>query len=778
MFSNILITDYSRNFHFDCKTKKEYKTYLKTNPDAVEIIGGFKQQIKPVFDIDAYINDINKDEVIKLILSLFPDKKIVYASRIPRETDKGLKYSYRFYVLGVRITSKKLHKLITDNDLDKLNIFDTSIYKKNGLLYLPYTTKKKDTKTNGLKDVPELIPIDCDLFDCCASYILDHYEDWDLKMPEVEEIKKVEVVIEEVDEVEEVEYNLNILKLTELITKLKKHRATTFDDWLNGMWAIINICKKNNIKKTKIYELVHLFSSLDTDAYDKYGTENWLNDNYNKTRPNGYGWKFLLKWLSEDNKEFYNKLTKKENLIESSNDDEGASTIVINKYKNKMVISKGVFYVLEDNIWICDCDEVNKVLSNFIVSLDIRFVGSDGVRTYSYSNAVKHQKDCIKSIRNNRSIINDNFYNDIIRSNKYYLPFNNGLYSFKDKKLYSYSDLPNVYFTQKINRDYMPKIEKDYIELLDKIINPIYPDEVERDYNAHILSRAMAGCSEDKKWYAKIGSRNSGKGVESKLLKNSFGDFVNEFNSKCLIKSKFGNNDPHRAFDWVADKKNSRIFLCNEIDADDNAEINGILMKLLSGGDEISARQIYEKITQFIPQFMIFIYCNKLCKISPVDAMENLEQFNYKSKFVNKEDLVEGVKFLKLKDDNIKTLINEDRIINAYIHYIIDGFTLERQKTPEVIKNSTLIGETDDKLKVEDFIIKKFKNSDDDKDRLHTEDIHEILKDNGYKISLVETGRMFNSIGIGKFNKNTNIDKVRKGGFLNVKYIGDAEEAE
>ena len=157
--------------------------------------------------------------------------------------------------------------------------------------------------------------------------------------------------------------------------------------------------------------------------------------------------------------------------------------------------------------------------------------------------------------------------------------------------------------------------------------------------------------------------------------------------------------------------------------------------------------------------------------------MENLEQFNYKSKFVDKENLVEGVKFLKLKDDNIKTLINEDRIINAYIHYILDGFTLERQKTPEVVKNSTLIGETDDKLKVEDFIIKNFKNTDDDKDKLHTEDIHEILKDNGYKLSLVETGRMFNSIGIGKFNKNTKIDGNIKRGYVYVKYVGDEEKA-
>ena len=86
---------------------------------------------------------------------------------------------------------------------------------------------------------------------------------------------------------------------------------------------------------------------------------------------------------------------------------------------------------------------------------------------------------------------------------------------------------------------------------MEKVLNPIYPDEVERDYNAHILSRAMAGCYEDKKWYGYSGSRNSGKGTETGILRNAFGDFVLEFNAKCLIYNKFGNPEPAKALSWV-----------------------------------------------------------------------------------------------------------------------------------------------------------------------------------------------------------------------------------
>ena len=62
----------------------------------------------------------------------------------------------------------------------------------------------------------------------------------------------------------------------------------------------------------------------------------------------------------------------------------------------------------------------------------------------------------------------------------------------------------------------------------------------------------------------------------------------------------------------------------------------------------------------------MFLCYNKFYKIEPADATENLEQFEYKSKFVSKEELIPYIPFLKLQDDNIKEFIKEERIINAY----------------------------------------------------------------------------------------------------------------
>jgi hypothetical protein len=96
--------------------------------------------------------------------------------------------------------------------------------------------------------------------------------------------------------------------------------------------------------------------------------------------------------------------------------------------------------------------------------------------------------------------------------------------------------------------------------------------------------------------------------------------------------------------------------------------------------------------------------------------------------------------------------------------------------TPEVIKNSTEINNGEIEISVEQFITTNFKNSDDGKDRLHTEDIADILNKKGYKVDKVEAGRLMNRIGIGKYNDKCNIDKCRKRGYDYIKYIGVNDE--
>jgi SMC interacting uncharacterized protein involved in chromosome segregation len=72
-----------------------------------------------------------------------------------------------------------------------------------------------------------LTPIDCDVFDCCASYIQEDYEDLDRLVPKIEK-PKFEMKTNLCDDDEAVrECKLNF---AEIMQKLSKERATAYND--------------------------------------------------------------------------------------------------------------------------------------------------------------------------------------------------------------------------------------------------------------------------------------------------------------------------------------------------------------------------------------------------------------------------------------------------------------------------------------------------------------------------------------------------------------------
>ena len=148
-----------------------------------------------------------------------------------------------------------------------------------------------------------------------------------------------------------------------------------------------------------------------------------------------------------------------------------------------------------------------------------------------------------------------------------------------------------------------------------------------------------------------------------------------------------------------------------------------------------------------------------------------MEQFEYKSKFVSKEELIPNIPYLKLKDDNIKEFIKEDRIIDAYTLYILNAFTNPRMKIPESIKNSTDLNTEEKEMTDEQFVMKYFITTNDDKDRLHTETIKDILQEAGYKMNIIEVGRLLNRVGLGKYFDKCSINKEVKRGFKFLKYL-------
>jgi len=313
MYNKVIITDvFKRGFIYECNTEQDFKEYILKNNDACESIGKKGQFIKPIFDIDAYGTDINVDDVKNDINQLYPNKTINYAKREPRNDEKkGMKYSYRFYVDGVKTTSSQIKQLALRNGLDRNKIYDMSIYDDNKVLYLPLTTYKKTMKKACMSctTVPSLEPVGCDIFKCCASYIEEDFEDWTNRNPDIIK-KEKEVVIEEIvkdndNDVIDTKYITN--KMTSYISKFKNERSDNYDTWTKMVWCIMNICKTNNIKERDCAKLVHQFSKI-SDNYNEDDVDTFFDKNYDGLKEASYGWKYMYECLKSDDEEYYNSI--------------------------------------------------------------------------------------------------------------------------------------------------------------------------------------------------------------------------------------------------------------------------------------------------------------------------------------------------------------------------------------------------------------------------------------------------------------------------------------
>ena len=93
-----------------------------------------------------------------------------------------------------------------------------------------------------------------------------------------------------------------------------------------------------------------------------------------------------------------------------------------------------------------------KVIWEHIISLNIGSIVKDNV-FIKYNKTVKNIKSCYEYILTRGFIEDDKFLMNNRKNNIGYIPFNNGIYSFIDKKLYSYDEL-SLNFTKKINCDF------------------------------------------------------------------------------------------------------------------------------------------------------------------------------------------------------------------------------------------------------------------------------------------------------------------------------------
>lgn len=378
------------------------------------------------------------------------------------------------------------------------------------------------------------------------------------------------------------------------------------------------------------------------------------------------------------------------------------------------------------------------------------------------------------------------FVKSIWENTLHKLYFNNGYYDFKLSKFVE--GIYNMTF-KKINMNYTEKRNQTAKSLLfNKVLDPVFTIDSEedpmrkteykeriklRDYFIYRISRVMAGDITDKVWILFQGLRNCGKGVISDLIMNSFGEYVKVTNSENFILKKSLSSDASKSNSWIMDYEFTRLAITQEITINENEKVNGnMIKKFCSGGDPIEGRKNFKDERQFKIQSGLMICCNDIPEITPNDAMEFCDEFQLKSKFINKEfDETKKLKTFKyfLKDDEVKTkiIVNPD-IINEFIHLVLEAYKTPKIYPAEIKKENQEVEDEDDTTK----LFELFKITGNNKDTITNERLRQIVQMNSIPFTLKKVKMLLRTLGTEEFRS------AKEKGICKIIYKEDEEDEE
>jgi hypothetical protein len=435
--------------------------------------------------------------------------------------------------------------------------------------------------------------------------------------------------------------------------------------------------------------------------------------------------------------------------------------------KDKIIRTElGVVYLTPSKI-LTNEKEIDRDLYALITKQDYNIVEEteNGIPKYTKVCQIPTKiKELVYSIKA-RAPKDDKFINNIWNETRYKLFFKNGYYDFKQSKFIEgeFNRTPI-----KIDSKYNSKVAlKSYSDLNEKILYPIFSiEDVNKDvirvklmnYFLYRIARAMAGHIEDKKWLLLEGLRNSGKGVLTLLLENAFQRYVKVTNSGNFI-FKESSQDEAKKQSWMIDYQFLRLAFTQEITINKNKKncdkVDGnMIKKFCSGGDSIEARKNHCDEMQFKIQTTLMICCNDMPEITPADTKEFCEEFQMKTKFLTEEQekLEQKIPtFLyKRANDDVKDLVKDSSIIDAFIQLLIDAYGKDYKYPEELKKQEEEIKEDDDYTKL--FNIFEFTNSD--KDYLSNDLITEIILDNKLPFSIIKCNKLLKAKGAEPHRKN------------------------
>ncbi|KAJ3224020.1 hypothetical protein HDU81_008799, partial [Chytriomyces hyalinus] len=269
------------------------------------------------------------------------------------------------------------------------------------------------------------------------------------------------------------------------------------------------------------------------------------------------------------------------------------------------------------------------------------------------------------------------------------------------------------------------------------MISQIFPDPELCEYMLLFLGSCLTGIKkEDGRFNIGYGSGANGKTIIQKMMGYVLGPYSGTVNSNLLTAK---NNNADAATPGLVSMIGKRFIYMSETEK--GTQFNESLVKLLTGGDDITVRKMYNEATVMTPQFKILMVANDLPKFrgEEYSMQRRIAVIPFLSQFVDKIDSTKEGHFY-LKNPQLDVYLKNPVVIQATIQILIKYCNkyLESENTdvPKIIRQHTInyIHANDD---IELFFMNCFESSNDYEDDIYT--MTEIV--NHYKVFLASTNK-------------------------------------
>jgi len=586
------------------------------------------------------------------------EREQLYALIVEKYEEK-IKKNEKFYK---NLFDKKIYNIIDSRIISKTGILVYGACKENNEPY-----KLVSIRNENLEEV-ENTKSDIEL----SLYYSLHKNKWLRENRHNKFLKINEKLNDENDNEEEIDKfgnSYSYSKINEyrnILKHLSNYRSDNFTDWINVGICLSNIEKKSKINMLDLYNEFSKKSSKYKGRVDvKKHYQNLLKNNYNGSTLTEGTLYYMLK--TDNIKEFNNILSKR---IEHINEAYELAKIIHEMYSSLFVcIEKGNFWYYYDNQkWTID--NSNTLIHKNIIEILIK-------------NDKPISRNLIEEIIYFCKILfsNQNF-ESTLECNNQLVCFENGVFDL-DKNIFRKSLLEDYCY---LSTKYPFFQTNDFINI-NNMLQKILPNKEIRDYFLYHLASCLHGHKNEQIVIILTGSGANGKSLLMSLMSKTLGEYYKQGNITLLSRKR--SSSANASPDLIA-LKDKRMFVLNETEHDDTIQTS--MLKQLSGGDEIEARDLYKSPITFKCKAKMFICCNDLPKIASVDqgTWRRLRVIQFPSKFVDnpnpkkKNEYKKDINLERNLDDYVNSFMN--LLLNYYEDYKKNNFII---KEPEEVKLST-----------------------------------------------------------------------------------------